>query len=1565
MTSYNRTIIVEANSKNRVISSMKSNDFVVQTPQVTIPRGSQIELDGCVVEEVSAGNNNIIELSNFNVSDEQKYVSSYQLLEIRFYINNSAMNTICQPCIQSNYVNVEADGRTPAEWGDKEYFPYETTYVIPYTGISTPIDLISGPTPIEYNTVAPTQNVGNYTSWNTHNRKVIAYQNPTFVKWNPSGGTNNTGDWNNFGDFNITPNPTPATYSQNSGGFKGIVGIKSALKKRSPDSAKFTYMKPSYKGPAEMDESDYYGTYPELKIYTSFVEINLENDLLETPDELAILVNNKLQGTNLNEPNNLKPVMSHTRQWSTDFTDIGNPLSDLYPTGSLREITSITSNTLINIPANFQSTGDANHSTVYGEGFFTKNPDRWCSGNTFLKLCNYRLPPDVAGGAHVEGSQPSLYTNTIPVADRVMFNTTLNANMLDHFTKLFPTTPAFSLRHNENWIAPFYTNEGVAGQFIGGNAPPHWDVVGVTGFNTTNPDGTPIQASDHAIVFYLMHGTGLVPAHGTADQFRTCKYDSIEGQTIIKCYPAINDGNKIVETGAPADLYFHFGRKFQGQIYLTLISYETGLAYKSQFAFQIGGGVAGPFVQRAGVIHNGLPYFAISGSTGGGRLANDAVIVSVGGKNIGSADVDEYLCIPDGFLIPTNIHTRGDYSTASLKRVASFFRANERYAGSKTTYLEQQADNENWYVDLDVGFADDFNNAMSNWMSCKTKDYPAAGDFTDFTIYDERQNFSIIPPYYSNISSMMHYYPSGGTNPINAGNIGDDFRKPLTIYPISRYADMGSLYTSNENYIRVYSRYFPNIRNKSTLTNEYMNVNFSLGNNGERKLISHPMIHFDFNDNIMDGAQRYNIAICQCELSNNVQTFGFMNFKATFKGDGKSNVYYDFDDMSANDNWRQCFRLLSFCPIGFDPSSTTNPFCNSMNIEQTNTVNPQLESKDFFSIRKVGQTSNQPQELEEPSYSDNIVYSCRVEDYLNSIYIGAVAPTLQFNNSRMELTNLFTPRQYNAYDANGSGDPNIGLKVCYFNDPTPFFPMLNNTIGSVPDEGPPPASTKPVPDAINLPADFQQIRNTGINDSLSGIGIENLYVREEKTLGTRPEESGILQCIVHRDDTTSNYEGCLFNLFGFSLRQFKPYYGVAYERYSQSNYNSIDSTRYDGLNFFTVNAFVNQSNMQNLSIFGPNYLTSLPATATAQPIPPTVGGQPFYSLGYVGYQPSTIQVDTDRLRGETLPAKLQNAFYMIYTNLPNSRYITNNGELNIIGYFYRQYKSGNFYFSYPTSYTKTITKEFDLTNIRVSILNSNGRPAEHIGAKVSCFFKITIPSILPQQTPEEAQEYIEASQNPQPLNLPEADPVIENEFNNLVQKSVAMGVPLSMVNPSGIGVDIGTDPMFNYGLGVDIGTDPIILNEPSGDFAGGVGGVRVRSEDRPESKEPEPEPDVPEHIRNAPWYKARQERRRRRQERRDKPKHGLSKKQIAANKKRMKRIVREAEARKAVEERMGGARPPLPSRRESSRTEPRGGAAEPSRTVPSIPRGGAAEPSRTVPRPEEQRKEAEAEKVKK
>lgn len=1356
---YNRTIIIECNSNDRLSSEQNSNDFTVPTPQINIPRGSTIELDGCIVEEASAGNDSIIELSNQNVAKDKPYTSSWSLLEMRYYINNSAQNSICHPAIQNVYCNLIGDTRSSPEWGDKERFPYETCYVIPYKGMSIRIDQISGPTPTTYNTASATNNPNNESAWAAHGRGVFGYSNPTFVSWNPTGGSGGTGDWNNFGSFNIAPNPTPVNYSQNAGGFIGVVGIKSALKKNMPDSSKFTYMKPGWQGPDVLGTDD----LNELSIFTDNVEINLQNDLLETPDELAILVNNQLQGSQVNNKNNLKEVKSHIRQWSLDF----DGESDLYPKGSYLNVTNISSKTLINIPANFQH---SESSKVYGEGFFVKDPQRWIGGVSLLKSCNNQFPLN-GGMITMEGNDPQAYRFYFNATDwGNIFNLTPNNNSAS-YSRFMPCIQAISMLPSQLWIYPIlYTDgsPGTAGQWTD-EAPPGVQNPSEIVFFDVNPNGDPVNTTNEFNVMYCRNAgsAGL-------DTYWMCNYAEKQGSRILNLFPAALDVplQKVFATGDPAEYYIDFGHTLIGHNQLSFISYETGESYTAQFA-TLGGSVPIAWQIRTHSMFNGLPYIALSGSTGGGAFGKDDLS--------NQAQVDEFLAIPKGFLIGTNIKTRGVYSTQSLRRLQDFFRRNERYAGSKTTYKEQQDDVENWYVDLDPGFADDFNNAYSNWMSSKSFNVPSAGDYTDFTIYDEEQNFSIIPPYYSNIWSEKQYV---GNNPITAGNVGFNFRNPLTIYPISRYASMGCNHRSNENYIRVHSRWYRGILDDVKLSNLDLNYTWDWGSYGKKPFLTHPSVQFSFPGYVMENGPKYNLAFAICQMPDGQETFAFINFRDTFKGTGEDQVLYDLDKLDSENNWRQCFRLLHCCPMGFDPASTTNPFISSMNNNQTTAVNPMLEVRDFLSIRKTGQSTYQPQELEDPVYSQNIVYSGRVEDYTPFIFIGAVAPTLSFNNSRMEFSSLFTPRQFNSIDADGNQDPNIGTKICYFNDPCYQFPMLNNTIGSITNVGPinpdGTAGTVP-PNAINLPGDYQQVRNKGFSDSLSGIGIENIYVRGENITSTTPGDKGVLKCSIDENDKTYNYFGSLFNLFGFDFRQFKPYYGFAYNRYSQSNYNNILNKKYEGINFFTVNAFINQSNMQNINIYGPNYLALNPSTGSI-PIPPGVGGQPAFGLGYVGFQPTTIQVETDRLRSENLPSKLQNAFYMIYSNLPNCRYITNNGELNIAGYFYRQYKSGNFYFTYPTSYQKTITQDFQLSNIRLAILNSNGKPAENIGQKVSAFFKITIPTTLPNLDQQTAEEYFEASENPQMNESP------LNDISNLTPIQLAslpsLGNNLATANPN-------------------------------------------------------------------------------------------------------------------------------------------------------------------------------------
>ncbi len=1400
---YSRTIIVEANSLNKIHDDMLSNDFVVTTPQINIPKGSTIELDGCIVEEASAGNNEIIELSAQNISKDRPYTSSFVSIKIRFYANNAGMNTICQPMIQNNYSNIQADTRSPPQWGSKERWPYESSYVIPYMGKSIPIDLISGPKPFQNNPIhGNTVDANNYAAWDAMGMGVIAYSNPNFVDWD-----NSNNNWTGFDNpngygFNMIDKNSdlvdPADYNNNGAGLVGCMGMKSALKRNSPNNEKYTLIKSGYLGPNMVDRSEH-DRIPDMEIYTDYVPIDLSNNLLETPDELAILINNQLQGSDIGQSQDYNVIdpdqpQAYQRNWSIDNYNTGT--TDLYPVGSKRGIKNITSKTLINVRANFQN--DQN-SKVYGEGFFVKNPDKWISGNGFLKV-NNRINVD---GVLCQGLTPkfqeSIWGNTI--YPEIYLQT--SGDEPEQFMKFFPANLANSFDMRKFWTDKMiFTGDEDGNQyfleFIDGQSPPHFDPSNqITGFTMLNEDvaNTPIYTHTNGEYFAAYIHGAIAP--GFTEQIFLVKYNQKRGNLILDLYLAFKDGNGFYFIVNLAPLYYiPYGSNMIGSSRFTFISYQTGIEYDGDM-FLVGGPapVAPKALQntRDSAIINGLPYFALVNTNGGGHLAND--------YGTGEAIIDEYLCIDNGGLIPTNIPTRGQFTTGSLERVRKYFRANEVYCGQETNWIKQQQDNQNWYVELDVGFADDFNNAYSNWLSCKS-DWGTTK--ADFTIYDEQQNFSIMPPYYQNLFTTANY----GTPAAPSGGKGFNFRRPLFAYSISSFAKCGSDMKTSKNKIRVYSRYFDGLYDLIKPYNQDMNIlwhrnSTSDGKNPQCLVPTYEVVNNEF---VTSAIVPRNIGAILIEYKNtggfDKNAFAFVNFRPTFQGNGEAIVEYDIKNIENPAlNYRQCFRNLSGCPLGFDPASTTNPFCNAVNNQQVLPTNPMLVAKNFYSARDYDSTTGEPKSTELASWSDNNVYSGRYQDFLNYIWVGAVAPTIGFDNSRMVFSSFFTPRQFNAIDAGGSGDPNIGAKIAYFNDPTYNYPMLNNSFGSIPDTGPDPPKSH-LGDAIDEPGDYQQIRNFGICDSLSGIGIEDLFVRDEFSTGFKEGDKGVYRCTMNSKDEATNYIGSLFDLFGFSLRQIKPYYGLPYNRFSQHSYNSIGNDRYDSLNFFTLNSFINQSNSQNMDVYGPNYLVNNPSTV---PRPPAVAGQPAYGLSFVGFEPATIQVDSDRLRSENLPSKLQNAFYLIYSNLPNSRYITNNSEMNVIGYFYRQYKSGNYYFSYPTSYTKTLTRDYNLSSIRVAILNSNGRPAENLGRKVSAFFKFTIPTVLPEMDQETAESYFEANQNPQPLELPQMSEIQLDAYQNLVSNNL---------NPTMNPTYVGVQAPFMQDFDIFSGPIPIPLDLP-------------------------------------------------------------------------------------------------------------------------------------------------------
>jgi hypothetical protein len=1369
---YNLTSTIEANFRDRINPNSKSNDFIVRVPPRILKKGTKLELSGAIVKEVSANNDNVIELSNQNVSKDKQYKSSWTSLEMRYYMNNNGYNSIAFPFIQTNFITRQAytDPANNELWSGFSAYPNNTSYVHGNALPSVHITKISGPNVNTSIRAGP-----DFYDSEIYNLKPEV----PFLRFdgsivNPGGYYGNYPNQQYFDMYNELGHG--ANFNLNN--LYGPTGIRSALKKNSPDGSKFTYITPGYKGPIQYDNSEQ-TNIPDMSIYTRNIEINLENDLMESPDELALLINERLQGAKFDATDNDVKVMSKFRQWNTDYIQTVANDDALYPKDSDKQVPNISSDTQINIPANFQNTQE---HKVFGESFFVKNAEKWVYGNSYFKSNKkYTKLANNTFDRTFKGINPVIMRPHMND-----FNTIYKNADDDHITAgtEYPATLSMSCITTLPLFEPFNFDDGTSYEWIfQGDKPPNL-------FDRTNSFlrfyETRANINGEKFVY------GLTFYNVLEQQHFICEYNDINGNLGMNIYNATYAGS--IFTQASTDIIFTINMEINevlNNTELTLKYTGNGLSYIIK-NFQLNQITSTPLKIKNDIAYNGLPYYAMEGTNGGGQYAKT-------GEDV-DAIVDEYLCIPDKFVIPMNIQVYDPVNNLSivLDRVRDFLKNNEIYDGIETDPVKMNADKNNWYCELDVGMADDFNNAYSNWLSSKGSS-GGTNDITDYTIYDEQQNYSIYPNFYPDMMSNEQYdIQVPGVN-------GYNFRRPLTIYPISRYAKMGKNFTTNKNYLRVYSRFSNEIIDNITGSNVNMDV-VRTNNTYYQRL--HPLISIYNKDNIIyNYCQTNNIPIVGVKYyGSDVMSYGFINYKPTFNGHGKNSIDYKSESI----NFRQCFRICTGCNIGFDPASTTNPYMSAMNRDQTVRTNGNYISQEFYTTR-----STTTIDVEQGTYSYGSVvdpiYSPIITDYVNNIWIGG-SPQIEFDKSRMIFKNMFIPRKFNSNDAL-PGDPNIGSVICAFNDQTMFFSMLNCTIGSVPNFGvsPEQVSTR------GAPGFFQTIRNKGLVDSLSGVGIENIYVRDELTNNKLPGEQGVYLCKINDDDTTENYDGSLLSLFGFDLRQFKPYFGKSYNRYSRHTYNSTGTDKYDGLNFFTLNALVNQNNSQNINIFGPNFLTTDPDPLPAPYYPQSMASQPELFNGYVGFQPMNIQVITDQMRSKDLPQKLQQSFYKITTSLPfGNNYITNNNNLSCASYFFRQYKNANFYFNYTTSDTVTLTEDYLLTSIRTKILNENNREAEHLGPACTVFYKI----IEPKQLTELSEEDIKILENPKKQNqgLKFNDPITDIQQDEL--NSINAQLLTTFSGGGGGGGDIDNDHLGN----IVIDENPeMIINFPqvAGDYRQG------------------------------------------------------------------------------------------------------------------------------------------------
>ena len=155
--------------------------------------------------------------------------------------------------------------------------------------------------------------------------------------------------------------------------------IRCAHKSLAPDSKKFILIDPSFKGFHETVE---------LKEYTNEIDINLENSLLETPNEISYRINTALQTSETNLNNNLSFVKGVPHHYGDDVLD-----TDYKP------IFNFSGKTMLNIPANGQMPSELQAQGLYQHAFYSnmavKDINRFKGGHKLLLTCN----PNVEGGS--------------------------------------------------------------------------------------------------------------------------------------------------------------------------------------------------------------------------------------------------------------------------------------------------------------------------------------------------------------------------------------------------------------------------------------------------------------------------------------------------------------------------------------------------------------------------------------------------------------------------------------------------------------------------------------------------------------------------------------------------------------------------------------------------------------------------------------------------------------------------------------------------------------------------------------------------------------------------------------------------------------------------------------------------------------------------------------------------------------------------------------------------------------------------------------------------------------
>lgn len=413
-------------------------------------------------------------------------------------------------------------------------------------------------------------------------------------------------------------------------------------------------------------------------------------------------------------------------------------------------------------------------------------------------------------------------------------------------------------------------------------------------------------------------------------------------------------------------------------------------------------------------------------------------------------------------------------------------------------------------------------------------------------------------------------------------------------------------------------------------------------------------------------------------------------------------------------------------PVQGEFFAPSRSFCDG-NYSKLLTTQKVVKSKDGF-YPTVDDYEPVP---EQPNEHENQFYFNWVCDYSPYITIGAIDPSITFDNTQSKFA--FQGLSTSIYSGNGlfqewdkvsaSGNsatikPNAqaDVEVVTVNQRSSSFNRLYSN--NVHVQQTPAREIKGIPETV--PYNYAQ---TGI-----AINSVSLFDINDNPINCDPRQQKL-------------YSGCMLDKLGFNLEQLIPFHGNPNNEFNRGFHNSHLGLNQQSIDKqdnmvkpFTTNSYVNAS----IDI-------ALVKSAT---------GANMYNLGSCLDTESNTNASSDLCLGENLPRKLDYPYLVVYSNLvDNSKYFggqSSYDKLPAMAYVPRNYQTGDFIYSSATAWTYTADRDYVLSELVVDIRLPDGSPAP-LASNNSVIFKILRQNNILERQQQIIQE-IEQAEEPNKTN---------------------------------------------------------------------------------------------------------------------------------------------------------------------------------------------------------------------